>query len=534
MMVKSATPADGSRVPSRRPQHVVRDAYRIALRHKWRMLTTFGVIMVLVVTALAVMPRTYSSNARLFVRLGRESIGLDPTATIHSTVNVEGSRETEINSELELLRSRVLLQDVVERLGPDVILGKKPLSSVSRTGRQDEEDEPGALTQALDSVIGTCSTWMNGKVSAKERAITALEKSIKVATPRRTNVLLIKANAKSPELAQRILQAYLDSYHIRHATANRVSGSYEFFVTQSNMMRDELEAATKALRDAKNKEKLVSIEGQRTIVQEELNSIEAAKLTNQRALAACEARIASLKKALQKLPEVLDEEATSPSQMANSMRTELYRLQILENEASSRLTPEHPTVIALRQQLAEAQKIYDQQPAETDSVTHRVNLVQQNAHTELVTAEALAASYLAEAKSLDEQYKEVQARVQRLNDNEQHIAELTRRAELLEANYRTYDHNREQARIDQALENGRISNVNVIQPPTLVEKPSSPHVRMVLAMGFVLACAGAVFAAVASEYFDPSLKSPEQVEEQLGLPVLFSVPRDKNRDLIKN
>ena len=206
----------------------------------------------------------------------------------------------------------------------------------------------------------------------------------------------------------------------------------------------------------------------------------------------------------------------------------------MENEASSRLTPEHPTVIALRHQLAEAQKIYDEQPARTDSVTHRVNLVQQTAHTELVTAEALAASYRAEAKSLDEQYKLVQAKVQRLNDNEQYIAELTRRAELLEVNYRTYDHNREQARIDQALETGRISNVNVIQPPTLIEKPTSPHVRMVLAMGFVLACAGAVFAAMATEYFDPSLKTPEQVEEQLGMPVLFSVPRDASRELVTN
>ena len=320
MMVKRVTPPEGSRVSSRQSHNIPRDAYRILLRHRWKMLTTFRAIMALVVVALVLCPRSYSSSARLFVRLGRESIGLDPTATIHSTVNVEGSRETEINSELELLRSRVLLQDVVDRLGPDVVLGKKPLSSISGPGRNDEDTEPSALVSAFDSIRDTASTWINGEVSLKERAITALEKSIKVATPRRTNVLLIRATAKSPELAQRILQAYLDSYHIRHATANRVSGSYEFFVTQSNMMRDELEAATKALRDAKNKEKLVSVEGQRAIVQEELNSIETATLANQRELAACDARVESLKKAMHKLPEILDEEANAPSDMASSMR----------------------------------------------------------------------------------------------------------------------------------------------------------------------------------------------------------------------
>ncbi|MBL9123084.1 MAG: GumC family protein [Planctomycetaceae bacterium] len=530
MMIKRATSPEGHHASGRHSQNVPREALRILFRHKGKMLATFGVIMGLVIAALAFFPRTYSSDARLFVRLGRESIGLDPTATIHSTVNVEGSRETEINSELEILRSRVLLQDVVDRLGADVVLGRKPLHA---TGHE-EESGPSFLTNALDSVLSTASSWMNGKIPLKERAVTALEKNIKVATPRRSNVLLVRADADSPELAHRILQAYLEAYHLRHATANRISGSYEFFVTQSNMMREELDAATKALRDAKNAEQLVSVEGQRAVVQEEMNSIETAMLANQRELASAEARIESLSKALTDLPAVLDEEADGPSEAANSMRTELYRVQILENEASSRLTPQHPTVVALRRQLAEAKKIYDDQPARANSVTHRLNTVQQAAQTELVTAQALAAACRAEAKSLAEQYKAVQSKIQRVNDNEQHIAELTRKAELLETSYRTYDRNREQARIDQALEIGRISNVNVIQPPTLIEKPSSPRGRLVLAMGTILAIAGSVLVAMAAEYFDPSLKTVQQIEEQLGMPVLFSVPREGSQELIRN
>ena len=115
MMITRAS-ANGPSVPS------TRDVFRILARQKRKMVVFFCATMTAVVGLLIVFPRTYSSEARLFVRLGKESVSLDPTATLGQTVAVNESRESEINSELEMLRSRVLLEDVVEHLGPDRIL----------------------------------------------------------------------------------------------------------------------------------------------------------------------------------------------------------------------------------------------------------------------------------------------------------------------------------------------------------------------------------------------------------------------------
>ncbi len=90
-----------------------RDAYQILFRHKWRAVTVFIGTMVLLFAALIVCPRTYESEARLILRVGRESVTLDPTATTGQTTNVFDSRESEFHSFLDVLRSRVILQQVV-------------------------------------------------------------------------------------------------------------------------------------------------------------------------------------------------------------------------------------------------------------------------------------------------------------------------------------------------------------------------------------------------------------------------------------
>jgi len=130
MMITRAS-GNGQSVPS------TRDILQILARHKRKMVVFFSATMTAVVGLLIFFPRTYSSEARLFVRLGKESVSLDPTATLGQTVAVNESRESEINSEIEMLRSRVLLEDVVEHLGPDKVLsgstdGEESVSPRSR------------------------------------------------------------------------------------------------------------------------------------------------------------------------------------------------------------------------------------------------------------------------------------------------------------------------------------------------------------------------------------------------------------------
>ncbi len=497
------------------PQPGLRHWMGVLFRHKGKMAVVFCTILALFLGGLIAFPRSYTSEARMFVRLGKESISVDPTATMHETISVNESRESEINSELEILRSRALLEDVVTQLGADEVLSDGPPGEAS-------------WTESLMLPVQAASTWLNGDVSADAQAVSKLEKSISIASPRKSSVLIVKCKASDPRKAQRILDSFVGAYQVRHGQANRTAGSYDFFVTQTKLLDEQLADAKEELRDAKNEDGVASVEGQRANVESQANAIEVAILENQRQLSSADAKVTALKKTLSELPEKqLAEESEIPSAAVDAMRKELYLVQIQEQEASSRFT-------ALRRQVEETRKILAQEEASRPQSTKRLSPVHQAVQTELATTQAIAAAAKAESDSLKQQFEAVQTKIRALNDNEMRITKLSLKATLLEESYQKYATNREQARIDSALEAGRVSNVNLVQPPTYVAKPSSPLVKLTLAMGLVLATIGALLVALVAEYFDRSLRTPEQIEQELGVPVLFSVPRGTRHELVQN
>jgi capsular polysaccharide biosynthesis protein len=98
----------------------------------------------------------------------------------------------------------------------------------------------------------------------------------------------------------------------------------------------------------------------------------------------------------------------------------------------------------------------------------------------------------------------------------------------------TYARNRELARISNDLDARQISNVNLIQPATLVTKPVSPQKLPILVLGLLAAVFGATGVALAGNWLDQSLTSPEDIESQLSLPVLLTIPRIGRDTLLNN
>ena len=71
-------------------------------------------------------PRIYRSEACIFLRLGRESVGLDPTATTGQTLALQqADRKDEVKSAIEIMKSRSVIGQAVDKLGADVVLGRE-------------------------------------------------------------------------------------------------------------------------------------------------------------------------------------------------------------------------------------------------------------------------------------------------------------------------------------------------------------------------------------------------------------------------
>jgi uncharacterized protein involved in exopolysaccharide biosynthesis len=151
-----------------------------------------------------------------------------------------------------------------------------------------------------------------------------------------------------------------------------------------------------------------------------------------------------------------------------------------------------------------------------------------------LSEEANVASLQSRRQLLAQQRGEVLDKLESLNGQELRITELQRRVELLDSNYRTHAEKLEQARIDEELETQRISSLNIVQPATFVGKPVSPNKRVALLLAVVVSLLGGLGIALLSENLDQTLRTPEEAEAALDLPVLTSIPRTTEHRLTVN
>src|SRR5262245_43566221 len=101
-----------------------RDLLAVFFRRRRLMLTTFLVVFVGGVFCALLIPSQYESETKLLVSHQRQdpAISADPKATLSSDTNNRLSSEEDINSEIELITSLDLLEQVVKTCHLDQIV----------------------------------------------------------------------------------------------------------------------------------------------------------------------------------------------------------------------------------------------------------------------------------------------------------------------------------------------------------------------------------------------------------------------------
>lgn len=524
---------------------------RILFRHKkksavWFLLTVGGVGLWTVYG-----PKTYRSDAKLFVRLGRESVTLDPTATTGQVVSITESRESEMNSIYEMLHNRSLYEAVALEVGPEQILGlpkRAPAATDMETDASDAKTEvsPAAQADVWNRLAGwgrqaqeSFMTSLRGVHGASEDAklldgaVRNLETNLHLAAVRKSSIISVSCDASSPELAQRINQALIDRYMEQHARMNRIQGSHDFFTEQTRFLADDLRRREEEMRDMKNKMHVGSLDLQRELLLRRLADTEIGLRETEAEIASTEAHVTSLREKLGDLPSMLIKEETTghANAAADEMRNQLYTLQLKEAELLTKYQDDYYLVQNIRRQISEAKAILEGESDPRTQVTRATNRLHEELQLSLLTAQSELSRQQAKARALADQLAAGRKEMELLNGNAVQLIEMQRELELQDVKYRKYADNLEQARIDQALETNRISNINLVQPPTLALKPVKPKKLINLALGLAMGVLGAIGLALVADQLDPRIGTPEAAEEAAGAPALAEVPH--SRELIR-
>jgi polysaccharide biosynthesis protein PslE len=521
----------------------MKDILSAIFRHRGKASIFFVLVMAGTILVTALLPKKYQSEAKLFLRVGRENATLDPTVTLgeQSIVAIPQSRENEINSVAEMLQSRMLLEKVANKLGPAAVLqedetaeisadkntaeSKLPAhaGNVSQNGESKRNDLAGKFKDGVKTILGM------PLMSEDERALQQIQKNLRVEPARKSDVIEIAYLGGSPRSAQAVVATVIDIYLDEHVRLNRPQGSHEFFIQQTKRLQTDLSDKEQSLRDLKNSTGLSSLDDRRHQLITRIGRLEDDLLQADTARAISEAKVQALKQKLIELPntQITQEISGFGDEGTDRMRDQLYALHIREKAAAAKYTTDHPLLQEIRDQIKQAKEVLNQEQRTRTQVMKEPGKLYHQAQMDLLAEEPILASLNASTKELSAQLASARNELKEFNGNELRVADLQREVDLLDNEYRKYSASLEQARIDGALEYQKMSNINVAEGATLEPMPVSPRLKVNLLLGMGVGLFGAIGLCLFWDRFNHSVHTPLDIENNLDLPTLVVIPRLK-------
>ncbi len=493
-------------------------AVRAALSaRKWVIVTVTLLTFTLTATATFLARPSYVTSATILLRKERIDAPVTPEQTLLAAVPERRLTEEELNSEVEILRSDSLLEEVIDRLHLEQAF--------------EEDLWSGSLTPIGRLLRGA-------DLSARARALLHLQTHLTIEPVKRSNIIRVSYKTTEREMAARVVNTLCEAYQRRHVQLHQSNGAKNFFAEQARAMQARLRAEEEALERLSPLPSAELLKELTADQLKQLNEFEVALQATRTALAEGEARIKSLTAQLEKEPErLLSEERVTRRVAPDAVRAQLFALELRRAELLTRYPEHHRLVQDVNRELAEARQLVAQleaSPSDTVKVM-TLNSLHQSLSQSLSQERSALAALKEKERALAEAVQQRRERVRQLSQQGYQRRQLDREREIADSAYLLYARKGEEARISAALDREGIINVRIAEPARAPLRPASPNVRLNLLLGLLgglLLSLGTIFVL---EYFEPSysnaaagpaivpaaeFQAPRLVEQKVSIPNL--------------
>ncbi len=476
----------------------LRDLLEIGFRQRRVIINSFLGIFSVAVLLGFLLPKKYEAQMKILVRHERAESVVSPERESPVQWRTEVSEE-ELQSEAELIKSRDLLTKVVVACD----LQNIGLSSLLKgAGDQDDQRVP--------------------------RAVLALEKNLTVQPIKLTNLISVSYKSKDPQLVARVLNSLASLYLEKHLAMHRAPGEFEFFHQQAEEYRKALATAEAKLTDFSREQGVVNPALEKEIAVRKLAEFEADAKAAGATIAATRQSIRTLESQLATLPKRATAQVRTSDnpQLMERMGSKLLELELRRTELLTKFEPTYRPVQEVEEQIAQTREAIataEKTPLR-DEVTDR-DPTYEALRSELAKSKTELAATEARAAAMSALVRTYRTESQQLDHKEVLHEAILRAAKTDEENYMLYLHKQEEARISDALDQQRFSNVAVAEPATVPFAPQGQWPLVVL-LGGLIASLASVMLAFLVDRWDPSFRTPEEVESFLGTPVIAAFPKN--------
>jgi succinoglycan biosynthesis transport protein ExoP len=343
-----------------------------------------------------------------------------------------------------------------------------------------------------------------------------MSQKVEVSLRRKTRLVDITVFDRSPEMAQQLAGAVVTEF-LRETFEQRRALSRlakQFLQEEAQELRTKLEQAERKLQGYKEQTQAVSLEERQNIIVAKLRELNSKATDAKGARLSLEADLEQLKsidpRDVEKLLEI--------NSVTQIPRVAFIREELLkaENELTAlvkRYRPNHPRYIAA------VTKIADLKGSLADTLSKARDTV------------ARACEKAAEAeKKLNQTLQEQEKKALELNKIAIPYNVLQRDVESDRALFESVTLRLKETNITEGIESAPF---RVIEEPLAASYPSKPRKKLILALSLVFGVTLGAGIVIGLDVLDSSLRTVDEAEDYLELPVLASIPDRCNAELIE-
>jgi uncharacterized protein involved in exopolysaccharide biosynthesis len=448
-------------------------------------------------------PPSYEASSSVVIRSRNYQNLLfpEPRGTGDATMFIKPQEE--INTEIEIIRSRPVLSRVVEAL--QLHIPKQVLDAgLSGASRDLLRSGLSALRKSLAKLgLGQDPSEKN----AFEAAVTRLGEQLRVEPAIDSQIIRIIYRDRDPVTASQVVNRVAEEYLHQHLAINLNREENTFYDEQINKLEGDLTGLQQELEQMKTTEGILSFSDHSKSLHKKLETFDLARATIQKEIISKRSkirRIRDLRKTnpglLIPLPEIAqDVQIQDLENKLINLQYTLVTLQQRYNDDSRQVEAAKDQLKQLRIQIREqVSRFLDREVAELRKLQ-------------------------AEEQALAEMMRQVKADMARLPAKEVALSNLEKQIADKQT-VLTVLRNKHQDSVVTRATDFRLQNAKIVSQAPVPLKPAAPNLPLILVLGSILALVVGFSAALFVEYWDDSLKVPEDVELYLSRPVFASVP----------
>jgi polysaccharide biosynthesis transport protein len=468
------------------------DAWK-TLRKRWLWVITLPILTVaLAAFYTAGQVRIYSASCTLQIDPNPpRPLGTDVQAIVDVGTGSFWATSNYYNTQFKIIRSRAVAEETVRRLGlhQDVAFldGKARPPATPADAREPRDVQ-----------------------SSIEQAAAIIRARLVVAPIRESRLVEVSYQDPNPERARQILSTLVNVYTDRNidVALESTNTAAEWLEGQVQTLKTELEGTEATLHEYKKGNRILSIslDEQSNMIRQEMQQLSTA-------LTAVKVRRAEV---AAKAAELAGDSPDAGVDLANSdlLRDDVLRqLRDSRNDAVAEYDAligagkgeQHPLVASASARIVAAES----------ALAKEVENVRRAARRDLAIVDR-------EVADLTGLFEQAQQRALELGGLELDYRRLERSKVNTEKLYSLVIERSKESNLTRMM---RFNNIQLIDPPLVPKVPVSPRIPLNMTIGLVGGLALGLFGAFAREMFDRSVKSPNDIEQELGLTFLGLLPR---------